>query len=202
MGPDGKKMSHSQGNGTSVRDLLEAGFSGREIRFLLLSKNYRQPLRYRTEAMEEARATLGRLDTLVHRLRAVSADGEHDETAQALGDLRKGFRDALFQDLNVSAALAEIFGFVRWANRQLDTSRMGRGDAEQILKAFDELDQVLGLGFPEPSTVGQDIQALVTEREEARATGDFARADAIRAQLAALGVAVADTATGPRVRSR
>ncbi len=202
MGPDGKKMSHSQGNATSVRDLLEAGFSGREIRFLLLSKNYRQPLRYRVEAMEEARATLGRLDTLVHRLRAVSQDGAHDETAQALADLRKGFRDAIFQDLNVSAAIAEIFGFVRWANRQLDVGRLGRADAEQILATFDELDQVLGLGFPELSSVGQDIQALVAEREEARAAGDFDRADAIRERLAELGVTVADTATGPRVQSR
>ena len=199
-GADGKKMSHSGGNAVSLRELVAEGWTGRDVRFYLLGQHYRQPFHYSREGLAAAAATLKRFDALVCRLHGVTGPGAHEETGTALGELRADFTAALYDDLNVSAALAALFHFVRWANRQLDVGRVGAADSEHVLARLAELDAVLGLGLPTPATADEAIAARVAEREDARQRGDFASADAIRTALAAEGVILTDTRDGPRWR--
>ena len=199
-GDDNKKMSHSGGNAVSVRDLLAQGFSGREIRFYLLSTNYRQPFHFSRQGAEAAATSLRRVDALVARLRAGADGPDHEEADVALAELRTRFGEALFQDLNVSAALADLFHYTRRANRLLDAGRMGAGNATRALETLARLDTVLGVGFPDTDGSSDAVQRLLAERDAARKSGDFARADALRDELAALGVTVEDTAGGSRIR--
>lgn len=199
---DGKKMSHSGGNAVSLRDLLAAGYSGREVRFYLLGKHYRQPFHFSHAGLDAAVATLKRFDALVCRLHGLSATngGPHEEMETALGELKADFTAALYDDLNVSAALAALFHFVRWANRQIDHGRLSREDAALAFERLGELDAVLGVGLPAADTIDVQVDALLAEREEARRRGDFDSADAIRARLAGEGVQITDTREGPRWR--
>jgi cysteinyl-tRNA synthetase len=197
---DGKKMSHSLGNAITVRQLLDEGYTGREVRFYLLSTNYRQPFRHSREALDAAVTSLRRLDTLVQRLRDVTGPGRHDEAEVAVVELKSKFNEAIYCDLNLSAAIAALFHFVRWANRQIDRGRIGKTDAERLLEALEQLDTVLGTGFPDVSVAESDeLDALLREREEAREVQDWERADAIREELATRGVSIVDTPEGPRV---
>jgi cysteinyl-tRNA synthetase len=202
-GADGKKMSHSLDNAVSVRDLLDAGVPGREIRLYLLGKNYRQPFRYSREDLDAASASLRRLDALVRRLRAqTDAVGDQEETAAAIVELKHKFTEALFEDLNMPLALAELFNFVRRANRLLDVGKIGDRCAQRIIEVLERLDTVLGLGLPEVLDANDEVDALVAQREQARQAGDFDQADALRAQLERLGVQVDDAPEGPVVRRR
>jgi cysteinyl-tRNA synthetase len=199
-GEDGKKMSHSGGNAVSLRDLVCDGWSGREVRFYLIGKHYRQPLHFTRAGLAAAAATLRRFDAVVCRLHDVTAPGRHDEIETALVELRSQFTAAIHDDLNVSAALAALFHFVRLANRELDRGRLGRTDADHVLARLAELDEVLGVGLPPAGAVDEAVAARVAEREDARRSGDFARADALRRALLDDGVTVTDTRDGPRWR--
>ena len=199
-GVDGKKMSHSAGNAVSVRGLVAEGFSGREIRFYLLSTNYRQPFGYSRESLEAAATALRRVDALVARLGEVDGEGCHDQAKAAVSELKARFAEHLFSDLNVSAALSELFQFTRRMNRLFGLGCVGREDARQALELLCELDAVLGTGLPEAVATTPEVERLVAEREAARSGGDYARADALRDRLAGLGVDVSDGPDGPRLR--
>ncbi len=202
-GTDGKKMSHSAGNAVSVRDLVGRGYTGREIRYYLLTGSYRQPLRFSFEALDHAASSLRRVDALIVRLRSVDGDGIHPEAEVARARLEADFIAAIYEDLNMPAAIAHLSEFVRRVNRLLDLGLVGRDDARAALALFERLDKVFGVGSPAPRnhmTTTQAVSVLVHERQVARENGDHARADELREELAALGVTVEDTAAGARVR--
>ena len=196
----GKKMSHSAGNAVTVRELLDEGYSGRAVRLCLLGRHYRQPFHFSKDGLDAAVASLRRVDELVRRVLRVSASGCNADTDTAVAELKDQFTASLFDDLNVSAALAALFHFVRWANRQFDRGRLCKGDAKQILAALAYVDQVLALGPPEVDAADEGVDALLEEREEARRDQDWPRADEIREQLADDGVMVTDTPEGPHWR--
>jgi cysteinyl-tRNA synthetase len=125
--------------------------------------------------------------------------------------LEADFSAALADDLNVSAALAAVFGFVREVNAAIEEVRLAPGDRELVARALREVDAVLGVLHQEDwapavePAVGaglgdREIEALVAEREAARRARDFRRSDAIRGQLRDGGVLIEDTAVGPRWR--
>jgi len=200
----GKKMSRSAGNSVSVRDLLQQGYSGRDIRFLLLAKQYRQPLHFSEKALDSARGSLRRLDECVRRLRQVSGGEGHDETALLAAELEAAFRQALFDDLNVSAAATALFQLVRRINRRLDRGAIGEPDAAALLAGLGRIDAVLGVLAPEGEDAVQDqeMERLVAEREAARRAQDYATADRLRDEIGQRGVVVEDTPQGPRWRRR
>lgn len=172
--------------------LLEKGFSGREIRFWLLMSHYRKPVTYSDERLEEARRSLRRFDTCLHRLCTVSGPEHFPEIDQLLYDLKTGFTDAMDDDLNVSAVLACLFGMVRRINSLVLEDRLHADDAAKILDAFAQIDAVLnifdtGRGFDDP-----EVRRMIAQREEARKAGDFALADRLRDQLLEKGLIVCD----------
>jgi cysteinyl-tRNA synthetase len=193
---EGKKMSKSLGNFYTLRDLLAKGFGGREIRYLLLSAHYRDPLNFTLEGLHAARAALGRLDECLGKLRETAGDAPADPE----GPVLQAFSEAMDDDLNVSGAWGVIFDWVRALNRDMEA--MPRARAAAALAAWRRMDAVLGVGATAHVLAPAEVLALAEARQAARQAKDFKRADALREQIQAKGWLVEDTPKGPRLKPR
>jgi cysteinyl-tRNA synthetase len=193
---EGKKMSKSLGNFFTLRDLLAKGFTGREIRYLLLTAHYRETFNFTLEGLQGARTSLTRIDECLTKLRELAGN------AKAAGDspLLTQFSAALDDDLNISGAWGAIFEWVRDTNRKLAENAMDPAAAAAALATWDKLDSVLGVGAAKEVEVPADIRALVEARQAARKAKDFKRADAIRDELKAKGWVIEDTPKGARAK--
>lgn len=198
---EGRKMSKSLGNTYTLRDLLEQGHDPMAIRWVLMATHYRQPSNFTLEALDAAKQALQRITDFRRRLADVR--GEGSDLAKETAACEEAFGDALDDDLNISGALASVFDFVRVANKLMDENALSRQGADRALALLDRLDAATGLFPPwEEDAAPEPIMRLVMERQEARRSKDFARADAIRAQLDEKGWVVEDTPGGPRVKRR
>jgi cysteinyl-tRNA synthetase len=187
----------------TVRELLAQGFRGRDVRFFLLATHYRKPLSFTAANLKAAAAARARLDHFLERLNLVTGEGPvTTNMEERLFLLKKEFITALDDDLNISRALSALFALVGDLNADIDRGRLGHGDAAAILARFQELDEVLGVMTAPRPHLHADLQALLEQREEARQRRDWAAADRLRADLAARGVEVIDTPTGPHWRRR
>ncbi len=193
---EGKKMSKSLGNFFTLRDLLAKGFTGREIRYLLLTAHYRETFNFTLEGLHGARAALTRIDECLTKLRelAGAAQGNVDSS------LLSKFSNALDDDLNISGAWGAIFEWVRDTNRKLAENALSPAAAAAALATWDRLDSVLGVGAPKEVEVPAEITALVESRQAARKAKDFKRADALRGELKAKGWVIEDTPRGARAK--
>jgi cysteinyl-tRNA synthetase len=193
---EGKKMSKSLGNFFTLRDLLAKGFTGREIRYLLLTAHYRETFNFTLEGMEGARASLTRIDECLGMLREVAGNAK----ATADSPLLSEFSAALDDDLNISGAWGAIFEWVRDTNRKLAENKMDPAAAASGLATWERLDSVLGVGARKEVEVPAEITALVEARQAARKAKDFKRADALRDELKAKGWVIEDTPKGARAK--
>jgi cysteinyl-tRNA synthetase len=193
---EGKKMSKSLGNFFTIRDLLAKGYSGREIRYLLLKGHYRETFNFTLEGLEEARSALGRLDECLGKLQelAASATGEADMA------IVQKFAAALDDDLNVSAAWGAVFDWVRETNRRLAANELSKDQGAAALAAWTKIDSVFGLGRKQEGDAPAEIQALLEQRQAARKAKDFKRSDQLRDELKAQGWLIEDTPKGPKLR--
>ncbi len=204
---DGRKMSKSLGNTLVLHALLEK-HPPEVLRFLLLKAHYRQPLDWSEAAVQQARATLDGWYGLLRDLSDVNIPTDRDQLIQEAWFVDGGSRvyAALEQDLNTPDALVEIAKAAFQANRARQGSLTTR--REQKLRLMGAAD-ALGLLQQDPeawfkqTTPGTavdvtHIESLLAQRNAARAARDFARADAVRAELAALGVAIEDGPQGTR----
>ena len=194
---DGKKMSKSLGNFYTLREVMERGYHGREVRYVLLSAHYRQSLNFTFEAVEAARASLARLDEFSDRLREFKTTGaglpEWAEQAKA------GFEAALNEDLNIAEALASLFDMVHAGNRAMDG---GDADwsAEAVLDLLKSFDTVLGVLEKPAAEVSDDVQSMLDARATARAEKNWGESDRIRDALRELGWEVRDSADGQKLK--
>jgi cysteinyl-tRNA synthetase len=195
---DGQKMSKSAGNFYTLRDLLERGYSGREIRYALLSVHYRLPLNFTLPGLDAARAALGRLDAWVERLTTYSAGSEAAAPSQMTAGPGEDFLNALDEDLNISGALGRLFDWLRDTNRAMDSGELSPDGAAKTLLEFERLNTILALA-PDPAAVPAEVLALVEERQAARTARDWARSDVLRDAIAAQGWTVKDTKQGPQL---
>jgi cysteinyl-tRNA synthetase len=194
---DAEKMSKSEGNIFQLSEALDR--YGREaVVDYLISGHYRQPLAFGAEQMEQAVARVERLRNFF-REHPVGETGEVSLEQQRGGSIEtspvsriSAFRDALADDFNTPRAMAEVFELVAEANR---------GEVSGAPEAVLEMLDLVGLGSLAELEKGADAEAeaLMAEREQARAEKDFERADAIRDRLAELGWEVRDSAEGPRL---
>jgi cysteinyl-tRNA synthetase len=208
---DGEKMSKSLGNQYTLGDLLERGHSPRALRYLFLSVHYRQKLNFTFDAVETAGAALRRIDEFRFRLdHATELEGLDSAVQEPAVELKSAFRDALASDLNISAALATVFGFVKRINVAIEEKRLAPGDRDLALEALADVDQVLGVLDPatwdrsgeEATADDASIAKMVEQRDAARAERDFATADRLRDELDAQGIVLEDTPDGTRWRRR
>ncbi|MGD0350374.1 MAG: cysteine--tRNA ligase [Verrucomicrobiota bacterium] len=193
---EGKKMSKSLGNFFTLRDLLAKGFSGREIRYLLLTAHYRETFNFTLEGLQGARTALARIDECVTRLRELAGG----TAAVPDAELVTAFSNALDNDLNISAAWGAVFEWVRKVNRSLAENAMMVAEAASALAAWEKIDSVLGVGLVVESEAPAELKALIIERQLARHAKNFKRADAIRDELKAKGWVIEDTPKGPKLK--
>ncbi|MDZ4828440.1 MAG: cysteine--tRNA ligase [Actinomycetota bacterium] len=183
---DGEKMSKSLGNFTTLEELLDR-WDPRAFRLLVLQTHYRRQMEFTAKELDDADKALGRIDQLVRRARIAGI-----EPADS-GDSTP-FRDAMDDDFDTPAALAFIFDTVREANTAIDQER---ADAAQLVATVVELTRALGIELRnETDEPDADIQALVEQRDAARAAKDFAESDRIRDELRERGVVLEDTSGG------
>ena len=196
---DGQKMSKSLGNFHTLRDVLEKGYSGREVRYALSRVHYRAPLNFTWEGMEEARQALARIDEWLRRLREAGRAGElQPNRAVAIEDDR--FAGALDDDLNISAALGHLFEQIRESNRELDGG-IDSARALAWLTWWQRINQVLALEA-EQEELPEEIVRMAEERRHARLARDWQKSDELRDALQARGWEVRDTKDGQVVTRR
>ena len=193
---EGKKMAKSLGNFFTLRDLLAKGFTGREIRYSLLSAHYRETFNFTLENLQGARVSLQRIDECLTKLRELAGAATGKAQAEVLGL----FSAALDDDLNVAGAWGVIFDWVRDTNRRLAENALDAAAAADALATWETMDSVFGVGAPAEVAVPPEITALLEARQAARKAKDFKRADAIRDELKAKGWVIEDTPKGARVK--
>ena len=199
---DNVKMSKSLGNFFTVRDVAEK-YGYEPIRYLLISAQYRSPINYSTDIIEQCIAALNRLytcrDSLDFELKN-AVDAEHDGDKAIIDGFdkyREQFIAAMDDDLNTADAIASIFELVRDINTNVVGKTPSKALVEGAIAMFDELTGVLGLVYNRKTeTLDSDVEALIEARTNARKEKNWAEADRIRDQLKEMGIVLEDTAQG------
>ena len=193
---DKEKMSKSIGNIITPRELLEQGWQGETIRWALLSAHYRAPLDWSDDLLRQAQASLDRLYGAVLRLKDVAAANVEPPMA---------IIEALSDDLNTPAAIAELSALATAANIAKKPAEMAKAKGELLAAASlfgvlqDDAENWFRASFGEEAS---EIDRLVAERVAARAAKDYAMSDKLRDALAARGVEVMDSASGSTWRRK
>ncbi len=197
---DGQKMAKSLNNFYTLRDLLDKGYSARAIRYQLLNTHYRKQLNFTLEGLQQAASALQRFDDFLRIIKEQKNDIAYNKT---LGELvektHKDFIEAMDDDLNISKALGKLFELIKETNQILSETSISNDNKDEIIKLFDDLDQVLGvLDKEEDKVLDEEIEQLIKEREEARKNKNYARSDEIRDYLKSKGIILEDTKDGTR----
>ena len=188
----GKKVDE-QGAGPTLSDLTGMGYSGREIRYWLLSVHYRKPVVFSKERLEDANRSLKRIDACIYALVHAKSDAPpYPELDQLLYDLKHGFISAMDNDLNISAAMASTFKIVKKVNILTLENKIDPDGALKIVDAFRNIDSVLKIFDFQDESHDPEIERLIQERDKARLEKNWDLADKIRDQLKAGGVTIKD----------
>jgi cysteinyl-tRNA synthetase len=201
---EGQKMSKSLGNFFTFRDLIAKGHTPRAIRYLLLSAPHHKQLNFTLEGLRGAESVVERLNDFKKRLAELKAEeGFSPAIAELIERSRKRFEEALDDDLNTAEALAAIHDFMREINSAMNRRAVKAGDQKAAIELIDRFDSVFNIfGEVKQEYLDSEIQALIDERQAARAAKNFARADEIRTQLTSMGILLEDTKDGLRWRRK
>jgi len=198
----GEKMSKSAGGFTTLRDLVAAGHDPVAVRFFLIANtHYRQRIRLSAEALHASAEQVRRLRDFADRvLRSDERNGEDGALLSRIAEVRTSYREALDDDLNLPQGIGHVFELIREANTALDEKRVGEEARSALLALIEEIDAHLDvIGVEEPG-LAEEVERLISEREDARQAKDFARADRIREELKHRGIALEDSREGVRWR--
>jgi cysteinyl-tRNA synthetase len=180
----------------TLREVIDRGYCGRDIRYWLLQMHYKRALYFSWSKLDMARNTVARIDRFVHTLRTCRRGSTSNEISQLIYDLTRRFGEAMDEDLNISQALAAFFEFTHKANHLIDTRGLDPYDREKIENVLARINSVLMVMDLEEVESNQQIEEVLSDRKEARAMRDWAKADAIREKLRQLGITVFDTPDG------
>lgn len=197
---DDVTMSKSKGNFFTFRDLREQGYSALAIRYLLLSVPYRKQLNFTFEGLQGAESTVERLRNFRRSVSdAVTESGSHSGVQAAVENALRTFGSAMDDDLNTAAGLAAVHDLVREINSALAKGGIRSDDKAAVLGAIEKFESVLGIfGTMETEILDDEIESLISERQDARRNRNFARSDEIRDLLADKGIILEDTKDGVR----
>ena len=199
---DNRKMSKSLGNFRTVREISEQ-YDLQVLRFFMLSAHYRSPLNFSAELMEASKNGLERIVNAAENLKFYLKNAqtekltEEEEKAFAQTDgFVAAFEKAMDDDFNTADALAAVFDLVKFINTSAGENS-SKAYLENLLKLLKKLTDVLGLIVDKKEELlDEEIENLIQERQAARKAKDFAKADAIRDELAQKGIILEDTREG------
>lgn len=197
---DNTKMSKSLGNFYTLRDLLGKGYTGREVRWVLIGTHYRKKLNFSLSALDQARETLGKFSAFFGRMKEISAAGDGSEAAAAVEQAQNQFRTAIADDLNSAGATAALFALIREGNRLADTGALSAAGAAKILDCCRDFDRIFGCLDVDAAPVAEEfpaeVVAMAEERAAARKNKDWAESDRLRDAIKAAGFLVEDAPGG------
>ncbi|MGP1567924.1 MAG: cysteine--tRNA ligase [Peptoanaerobacter stomatis] len=200
---DNEKMSKSLGNFFTVRDVLKE-FDGDTLRFFMLSAHYRSPINYSKDMLNQAKSSLERikncknnLNFILTKIDKTDMSEQEKENVAYLQECKTNFIDKMNDDLNTADAITAIFDLVKFANTNvsIDSSKVF---VQQTLDMLNELTGVLNIAMDktdEDVDVAK-IEELIEQRNIAKKSKDFAKADEIRDELKQMGIEIKDTRQG------
>ncbi len=195
---EGKKMSKSDGNFYTLREILDKGYTGREIRYELIGTHYRRSLNFTFDSLNANRAALARLDDFYGKLQeCVGDEKEAGDLPDWAVEMEKRFAAALDDDLNIAGGLGALFDGVHEGNKSFP---MVGKTAVAISNLWKKLDTVLGFLEPPKADVPAELIEMAEARVAAKTNKDWAEADRLRAAVAAAGWTIQDTPTGPKLK--
>jgi cysteinyl-tRNA synthetase len=199
---EGQKMSKSLGNYYTLRDVIQMGYQPEAVRYLLAAVPYRNKLNFTFDGLKAAATAIDRLRNFELRLKTDKfPEGANPEADQRSAASHQRFDDAMDDDLNTANALGVVFEYIRDTNTAMDSGAFQAANvapALAFLARFDQVFDVLKPTVAEGGMTDADIDALAAERNAAKKARNFARADAIRAELLEKGILLEDTKEGTR----
>ncbi|MFH1786385.1 MAG: cysteine--tRNA ligase [archaeon] len=200
-----EKMSKSLGNFFTIRDILKK-YSPLAVRFFLLSTSYRSPIDFSNDALEQAQRGAERLlntySLLILNLKSAKSSAPSAGDKKLSGELKEkkqGFLKAMDDDFNTSEAIARLFEISTLVHKYLENGKPNAAVLKEAVDLFKDFDRILGFlqfaktELPIPES---EITQMVNDREAARKTKDYAKADAIRSQLLGKGIIIEDQKDG------
>ncbi|MDY4963962.1 MAG: cysteine--tRNA ligase [Ruminococcus callidus] len=201
---DNKKMSKSLGNFFTAREVAEK-YGYEVVRYMMVQAHYRSPINYCVELLEACKASLERLytcrDTLDRAIANAPAGGANPESLELFEQRKQAFITAMDDDLNTADGVAVLFDLVRDLNTRSNDPATTKDTLTAGAALFDELTGVLGLLYnrKQGNEIPAQVQELVEARAAARKAKNFAEADRLRDEIAALGYAVKETRQGVEI---
>lgn len=202
---DNQKMSKSKGNFFTVREILEQ-YDPEVIRFFILSSHYRNPINFSEALVKSASNGLDRLYNVKNNLEFLLENADEslidEEIKQEVLMYQKSFDEALEDDFNTANAISTLFELAKFINKTIDNNT-SHETVTFVLEKFVTLAQVLRLlGSEQSEDLDTTVEALIEQRQEARANKDYAKADEIRDQLDEMGIELMDTREGVQWRKK
>lgn len=199
---DNKKMSKSLGNFFTLRDLLNKGYTGIQVRYMLMQTHYKTQLNFTLSGLDAVKGSLQRLQDFIQRMQEISKPESSGLVEAVLEKSDQAFSDALADDLNISAALAATFEMVREINSLSDQGKVGKSEADKVIEQLKEFDQIFGvLSFEAPNEqIPIELEEALVNRLEARKQKNWALADSLRDFILSRGYMIEDTANGARLK--
>ncbi len=200
---DGKKMSKSLGNFYTLRDLLSTGYTGRDIRYMLIHTHYRTQLNFTFDGLKAAKASIQRIQDFVERLKSVKETTPFNLIKLIIESEKSKFIEAITDDLNISVALACIFDLIREVNFLIDDKKISQEEANQVLKFLTDIDEILGfISLNEKESFPKIVEEALEKRKEARKNKNFKLADELRDFIFDQGYIIEDLSDGARLKKK
>mgnify|MGYP000584947835 FL=1 len=201
IGEEDQKMSKSLGNFVTVHDLLKE-VNPQVIRFFMSTTQYRRPIRYSSDNLDEAKVNLNKLQTayenLSYRLKD-SVEGNDKEVEANFANLEKDFVKVMDDDFNVQNGISVVYGMAKQLNVYSEKEKVYTDTINNLINTYKKVVEIFGISFNEEKELLDDtIEQLIQERNEARKNKNFKRSDEIRDLLKEQGIILEDTAQGTR----
>lgn len=202
IGKDNEKMSKSLHNFVTVHDLLQT-VDPQVLRFFMATTQYRRPIQYSEEKLQDAANNLHHLQNtfgnLAYRRKDAQA-GEDAGVAAKIAEFKEAFTAAMDDDINVQNGIAVVYELAKYANVYAQQPTVVKGAVESLQTLLQDLVAVFGIKLAVATIADEEIEALIEQRNQARQVKDFALSDQIRDDLKAQGIILEDTPQGTRYR--
>ena len=197
----GKKLAKREGAQITLDTITERGVSPLAFRLMVFGSHYRKKIDFSWEKLEEAAENLKTISRLLNRLHEVLPIPHKGNRKNVNKEVINDYSEALADDLNTPRALAVLYDYIKQVNKKLDEAQVGKSEAETIWNTFMEIDKVFGLIVSLASkgsteNIPDNVLEMLDEREAARKSGNFEKADKLRKEIESLGYQIKDGSNG------